>query len=107
MKYRNLAILGLIILIASTVIPLGLASPGDNILISSIYQVELFDLKKRGSCDSTKYTITNIDSFPITTSHYFTGKNGLEVLSFNSYIDIGETKTYDLHSMDEVPLYFP
>lgn len=106
MKHRILVILALIFLIAIVFIQVVLAAPGDNNSTSSIYQVELFDLKKRGSCDSTKYTITNIDSIPISTNHYFTTKGGLEVFSFNSHIDIGETKTYDLGSMDMLPQDF-
>ena len=107
MKQRNLVILGLILLIAIIFIQVALAAPGNTKEHDFIYEVNLFDLKKRGSCDSYKYTITNIDSYPITTNHSITTKGGPEVFSFDSQIDIGETKTYDLHNMDEVPQYVP
>jgi hypothetical protein len=106
MKFRNLVIPGLILLIATVYIQGGLAAPGDNNSPNDFYRVELFDLKKRGSCDSTKYTITNIDNYRITTAHNFTNNDGLDVFTFNSNIDYGETKTYDLSSMDSLPQDF-
>jgi hypothetical protein len=106
MKKRNLVILGLIVLISSLFIRIALAAPRHTRAPNFIYEVKLFDLKKRGSCDSTKYTITNIDSNPITTNHTFNFSAGLQVYEFESSIGPGETKTYDLAEMDGLPYYF-
>jgi len=106
MKHRTTIIPIILILFTSIIIQVVLAAPGDNNSPNDVYRVELFDLKKRGSCDSTKYTITNIDSYRITTAHNFTDNDGLDVFTFNSNIDYGETKTYDLGSMDSLPQYF-
>jgi hypothetical protein len=104
MKYHRLITPGLIFLIAIAYLPVVLAAASNN---PSIYQVELFDLKKRGKCDSTKYTITNLDSQSIIPSHSFLNDEGQEVYGFtSSSISPGETRTYDLSSMDALPPYF-
>ena len=69
MKHRTTTISVIIILLISIISQVGLAAPGDNNSPNDFYRVELFGLKKRGSCDSTKYTITNIDWTRIDTSH--------------------------------------
>lgn len=106
MKHRNLVIPGLVLLIAIVCIPVVPAATGDKISPNAFYEVELFDIKKRGACDSTKYTITNVDTYLIETAHIFTNKDGAEVHRFDVSIGLGETKTYDLGSMDLLPQDF-
>lgn len=107
MKGRYLFILGIVFLIASLVIQVGFSAPENIFSADESYQVELSDLKKRGACDSTKYTVTNLESsITIQTSHYFTNNDGVQVYVFASSIGPGETQTYDLASMDDLPKYF-
>jgi hypothetical protein len=104
MNYRELLIPGFILLAAIQYISTAIAAPEAS---PNIYKIELIDLKKRGECDSTKYTVTNLDSQSTITSHYFLNKQGQEVYTFtSSAIDPGEARTYDLNDMDALPPYF-
>lgn len=107
MKSRNLIITGLIFLIATLAIQVVFAAPGKTKSADQIYLVELKGLKKRGTCDSTKYKITNLDSsITIQTSHHFTNGVGVQVYEFEGSIGPGETQIYDLSRMDDLPQYF-
>jgi len=104
MKYRRLITPGLIFLIAIAYLPAVLAASGDR---ASIHQVELFNLKKRGDCDSSKYKITNLDPQAVLTRHSFLNDEGQEVYGFtSSSISPGESRTYDLSSMDGLHPFF-
>ena len=81
MNYRQLLIPGFILLAAIQYIPTVIAAPEAS---PDIYKIELIDLKKRGECDSTKCTITNLDTQSTITSHYFLNKQGSPIQHFRS-----------------------
>jgi len=107
MKSRYLVIPGLILLIAVVFIQVVYAAPGENNRPNGRYEVEFYDLKKRGTCDSTKYIITNLESsITIQTSHYFTNGDSVQEYVFASSIGPSETQTFDLASLDDLPENF-
>ena len=103
MKLRLIFISKLIILIGFIFGTGMLAVPWDKSATNASNEVKLFDLKKKGSCDSTKYTISNIDVNPIITQHSITNKDGIEVYRFESSLGQGESKTYNLFDMVILP----
>lgn len=98
MKSRHIMIPSFLLIAAIILTPVVLAASDDA---TSPYEIKLTELKKRGECDSTKYTITNHESTDILTTHTFINSNSQEVYSFgDNLVNPGETKTYDLNEMD-------
>jgi hypothetical protein len=95
-----------LLLMDSSLTQIGTTLPITHICLVYPFEVDLYNLKKRGSCDSTKYTISNIDSNSIVTKHSVTNTDGDELYMFESSIAQAETKTYDLFDMDLLPSGF-